>query len=271
MNVLIYSNKSKDCDGEIIKSLLSELDLYNISHELISASDLNSKKQADAIFVLGGDGTLLLVNEFANKNNIPLIGINTGKLGFLSEFESYEISDAVKLFNNGELKEDKRIAIEVICDGKSYIGLNDVYVQRFFSEDIDSILAFITIKAEGSEIFSSKGDGIVISTPTGSTAYSLSAGGSILTPGVDAFILTPISAHSLSQRPIVYKANAEFEVVVNSDVCVGVFVDGKCISKLSKGKKFIVKKADNSTVFFRKKDFNFFNRLRLKFNGDTRA
>ena len=271
MNVLIYSNKGKDCNGEITKSLTDSLDLHQISYEIITAKDLGSKKTADAIFVLGGDGTLLLVNEFANKNGIPLIGINTGKLGFLTEFESCELDEAVKLFSLGELKTDERIALEVRCAGKTYIGVNDVYVQRFFVEDVESILASVTIKVDGNEMFSSKGDGVVISTPTGSTAYSLSAGGSILTPGVDALIITPISAHSLSQRPIVYKADADFEITANGDVCVGVFVDGKCVAKLNNGKKFTIRKANNNTIFLRKKDFNFFNRLHLKLKGDMGA
>jgi len=271
MNVFIYRNKSKDENDAVTKSLILALERYSVDYKIISAEDLAGEGCADAIFVLGGDGTLLLLNEFANKNGIPLIGINIGKLGFLSEFESYEIETAVKHFVDGELKCDQRIALEVNVLGKTFTAINDVYVQRLFSESLDSILPSVLVKADGNKLISSKGDGMVISTPTGSTAYSLSAGGAILTPGVNAFIITPISAHSLSQRPVVYSSDGIFEICISGEVGVGVFVDGKCVAKLSNGEKFTIKKAQKQTIFLRKKDFNFFKRLHMKLSGETGA
>ena len=264
MKVLIYNNKGKDANEVCLKKLTESLINQSIEYKIIEDKDLSLSYNVDAIFVLGGDGTLLYLNEFVNKNEIPVIGINTGKLGFLSEFERDEVVTSVELLKKGELNKDFRSAIEVVYEGKTYVALNDAFVQRVYTEETGCMVTDVNVSINGIDISNVKGDGIIISTPTGATAYSFSAGGSILAPDVNAFIITPIAAHAFNQRPIVYSADAEYKVTITGRAFVGLFADGKFIGNLQKGESFIVKKAKNQTVFLRRKDFNFFKRLRQK-------
>ncbi|MBE5749894.1 MAG: NAD(+)/NADH kinase [Clostridiales bacterium] len=267
MNALVYDNKGKDINAVWLKKLIKSLDEAEIPSRVIDDDDLSKDISADVLFVLGGDGTILCLNEFANRNNIPMIGINIGKLGFLSEFESSEIDKAVSLFKSGELKKDVRIAIDVFYDKITYCALNDVFVQRVYSEDVGCMITEVKVAVDDTDTCSYKGDGVILCTPTGATAYSLSAGGSILAPKVEAFSVTPIAVHDFNQRPIVYSSDSTFKFKITGDVPVGLFADGHFIANLKKGDTFIVKKALKPTVFLRKQDFNFFKRLNHKFRS----
>lgn len=264
MKVLIYDNKAKDERGIWLHELTENLIEENIEYQVLKDEDLKEDFSADAIFVLGGDGTVLFINEFANRNNIPIIAINAGKLGFLSEFECYDIKQAVTLFKNGQLKKDVRNAMEVEFNGKKYCVLNEAFIQRIYIDGFGSIVTEASVEVDGQEICEVKGDGIIICTQTGSTAYSLSAGGSILAPGINAFSITPIAAHGLHQRSIVCSSDAEYKINVTGKTYVGLFVDGMFIDKLELGQSFKIRKAKNQTVFLRKQDFDFFKRLKIK-------
>ena len=118
MKVLIYDNKEKDKDGVWLSNLKALLDEQSISYKVIEMKDLQNKERADALFVLGGDGTILLVADFASENDIPIIGINSGKLGFLTEFELYHAKEAIELLAMGNYKFDKRTLMEIEFKGK---------------------------------------------------------------------------------------------------------------------------------------------------------
>ena len=267
MNALIYDNKGKDINASWLKKLIQSLDKAEITARVINDDDLSKDISADVLFVLGGDGTILYLNEFANRNDIPMIGINIGKLGFLSEFESSEIDAAVSLFKSGKMKEDLRITIDVIYNGKTYCALNDAFVQRVYSEDVGCMITEVKVTVDETDTCSYKGDGVILCTPTGATAYSLSAGGSILAPKVEAFSVTPIAVHDFNQRPIVYSSDSNFKFEITGSAPVGLFADGHFIANLKKGDAFIVKKALKPTVFLRKQEFNFFKRLNYKFKS----
>ncbi|MBQ3116593.1 MAG: NAD(+)/NADH kinase [Clostridia bacterium] len=264
MKVLIYDNKQKDERGIWLHKLIEHLIEEGVEYQVVHDEDLAQGYIADAIFVLGGDGTVLFINEFANRNNIPIIGINAGKLGFLSEFECYDVKNAVTLFKNGQLKRDVRSAMEVEFNGKTYCVLNEAFIQRIYIDGFGSIVTEAAVELNGQEICDVKGDGIIICTQTGSTAYSLSAGGSILAPGINAFSITPIAAHGLHQRSIVCSSDDEYTIKVKGRTNVGLFIDGMFIDKLELGQSFIVRKAKNPTVFLRKQEFDFFKRLKIK-------
>ena len=196
MHVYVYDNKGKDADGKYLAELLKIFNNRSVSYKVLSDDDLVNSGSADALFVLGGDGTILWLVEFANKNNIPLIGINVGKLGFLSEFDSCEIEDAVNAFCDNSLVLDKRITIKISVRGEEYCALNDVYVHRTYNKDAGCMTVGVQVSTSDKIVQRFYGDGVVVCSPTGSTAYSLSAGGPIITPGVNAFCITPIAAHA---------------------------------------------------------------------------
>lgn len=264
MKVFIYDNKEKDVSGECLHNLINELELVGIQYQILEDCDLVANMSADAIFALGGDGTILWLIEFANRNQIPIIGINVGKLGFLSEFERNEIKDAVTLLNEGKLKIDERLTLKVIVDNGEYHALNDAYVQRTYSKDLGCLTTDVNVVIDGFFVGRLKGDGVVVCSPTGSTAYSLSAGGPILSPNVNALCVTPISAHGLGHKPIVFSSDSQcvFELVGKTPA--SLFVDGRHLLEIKQGDVVRIEKAKSNTKFLRKPEFNFFKRLTVK-------
>ena len=273
MKVLVYVNLEKDSDKLILNSITNCLQKYNIKHDVVDDIDFNlaSNCKYDALFIIGGDGTILGRTEVSNIHNIPIIGVNAGKLGFLTEFEYKEVENAVKLLSENQLVIDKRVTIKVVFNGKTYYALNDVLVQRVNSYDESCSTTTLKISVDEHDIDTIRGDGVIVSTPTGSTAYSLSAGGAILAPGINAFIITPVCAHSFTNRPVVYSNDSTSSIKFISGTKPGVFIDGKFIGILEQNYELTIVKAENTTNFLRKKDYNFYKRLSLKLkNGKVK-
>lgn len=264
MKVLIFVNKDKKVSEEKIKLLTDSLSNKKIAYDLVTHDEKIPDVNYSAIFVIGGDGTILRRTEFAITNNIPIIGINAGKVGFLNEFEQDEIEQAVELFKNNNLASDNRATIEVTYDGKTHYALNDVVVQRLYTENNEGIIIDVGVNIDGNEICTVKGDGIIVATPTGSTAYSLSAGGAILVPKINAFIFTPLASHSFNNRPVVFSSDSICKLTFISGCSAGLFVDGVFVSKIYQNESVTIKKSKTDTVFLRKKDSNFFSRLNIK-------
>lgn len=263
MRVLLYINSEKDLNGEYFSLLKSLLIKHGIDFEYFCGDDTPIKKDYAAIIVLGGDGTILHRTEFANLTKTPIIGINCGKLGFLSEFEITEAEDAILMLKNGGLTLDGRLTLKISFNGKTYYALNDVSVSRTY-EDNKRLIVNLDVKAGNKVLSEISGDGIIIATPTGSTAYSLSAGGAILEPHIDAFCITPIAAHSLLSRAVVCSASNVCALTHKGGATAGLFIDGKLVGFLNEGDCISVSKAENKTLFLRKKDFDFFARLNAK-------
>ena len=268
MNVLIYFNPDKDPDSGCLNELEAAFLEKGIGYEIKGLDEVVLKNDYAAIFVIGGDGTLLRRTEFANRNSIPIIGINAGKLGFLTEFERSEIKEAVSLFIKGELIKDPRATIVAEFKGKKYYALNDAVIQRVRFDSHGSVIT-VNVNVDNNQIDTIRGDGVIIATPTGSTAYSLSSGGAILAPGINAFVITPISAHSFSQRPVVYSSSSECEVELVGGISAGLLIDGKLVSEIEKGDILRIYKADKPTYFLRRQNFNFFKRLAQKLKDRT--
>lgn len=268
MKVLIYVNKQKEGAEIRADKLRSMLDKIKIEYRNVSDYDFDGSFSADALFVFGGDGTILRLVRFASDNSLPIIGINAGKLGFLSEFEADDMQDAVDSFASGKLKTDERTMLSVEFKGKDYIALNDAVIQRLYSEDSQGgLITNVKVQIDGNIVDKIRGDGVIVSTPTGSTAYSLSAGGSILAPDINAFSITPINAHSLHNKPVIYSADSECELELNSGNKAGVFIDGKFIGSMILDDKIKIRKSTCKTVFLRRENSNFYDRLLLKLNS----
>ncbi len=268
IKTLIYFNRNKDPELQCLDELRKTLKGYGVIYDIKELDEKIIKTDYDAIFVVGGDGTLLRRTEFANRNGIPLIGINAGKLGFLTEFERSEIKDAVKLFIENQLVKDERTTLVAEFKGRKYYALNDVVVQRVYM-DSRGMTVTVNVSVDSNQIDTICGDGVIVATPTGSTAYSLSAGGAILAPGINAFVITPLSAHSFNQRPVVYSSASECEIVFAGGLSGGILIDGLLVSFIELGDTVKIYAADKPTVFLRRKSFNFFNRLAQKFKDRT--
>ena len=264
MKVLVYDNKGKDSCGVCLKALLTLLDSHNIEYNILQDSDLKNSYTADALFSIGGDGTILWLSEFANKNQIPLIGINAGQLGFLTEFEKAEVDKAVEYFLQSNMIEDRRPTLKVTIKDKTYLALNDVFVQIMYNETDGSMTADVIATINDKLAGKFKGDGVVVSSSTGSTAYSFSVGGPIISPNSNVFVVTPIAAHGFNQRSIVFDANDKCEIKNVGIPKVSVYVDGKSVGELKRNDYLTVEKADNQTIFLRRPDYDYFKKLSEK-------
>lgn len=270
MKAGIYYNKKYFGDNENyidrLKSALAENGADSSAVE--NCSDLDG---LDVLFVLGGDGTILTIASACALKNVKIIGINYGHLGFLAEFEPEKLDEAVKLVCGGRYEVQRRSMLEITCGKRVFLALNDLVIQR--STGGENFCNTVNIHAEidGATVDNFSSDGIIISTPTGSTAYSLAAGGSVLAPDIDAFIMTPVCPHSLHSRPVVFGGNSVLTLnsAENSRPLM-LIVDGKAAGELNAGQTVIVKRAVITADFITRDTKNFFNKLLVKLNKWSR-
>lgn len=186
----------------------------------------------DLVVVIGGDGSFIDASSVAIDNDIPILGINLGKVGYLSEIEPDEISVLRKIFD-GEYRVDEKMLLSCECETKdgvkysTHLAVNDVVVSHTSYLGISD---FAVLSNEGGVRY--RADGIVVSTPAGSTAYSLSVGGPILSHDAAAMIVTPIAPHSLFNRSIVFGANDKIKIKNTGQDMLNVSVDGRCFAAL---------------------------------------
>jgi NAD+ kinase len=184
--------------------------------------------QAQLLIVLGGDGTLLSVARAIGERPVPVLGVNLGTLGFLTEITLDELVAALDRVLRGEFGEERRMRLDVRArrgdeELGRFLALNDAVLTK---ADLARMIDLET-SANGAAVTTYHADGLIVATPTGSTAYSLSAGGPILLPELEAFVLTPICPHTLTQRPIVLPAGARIEIRVRTRDEVQLTVDGQ--------------------------------------------
>ena len=184
--------------------------------------------QVDVILVLGGDGTFLHAARLVGTAGIPILGVNLGSLGFLTEVKLGEMYSALEGLLSGQYQSEERVLlnVEVIRKGKNeaqYLALNDAVINKgALARIID-----LEVSVNSQPVLSTRADGLIISTPTGSTAYSLAAGGPILYPTLEAFIIAPICPHTLTNRPVVIPDRDEVEVCLQRGTDVMLTVDGQ--------------------------------------------
>ncbi len=265
MQVGIYYNKNYvsaqlRCFEGICKFLTDNFGGYNI------VENENALNDVDFLIVLGGDGTILNIAAECAKRNIPIMGINYGHVGFLAEFEQDKWQEAMQMLMDKQYQIQNRSMLKIQIGEKTYFALNDLVLQR--STSGNAFCNTVSISAEINDCLVDKyvGDGIIISTPTGSTAYSLSAGGSVLTPDINAFIMSPICAHSLHSRPIVYQDAAKLRLKLLSNAVINFVVDGIRVVPEEKCNEVIVTKAEHYVQFVSAKDSDFFHKLLFKLN-----
>ncbi|WP_010252707.1 NAD(+)/NADH kinase [Acetivibrio cellulolyticus] len=279
VKVGIIANRDKDIGLKITSVLLESL-LANGAEPVMDDSlaadigftvnNLNEDEvilKSDIMVCLGGDGTFLKSARKVFSKNIPILGINLGSLGFLPEVDKNEIDPAVKRLVKGEYDIEERMMLEttIIRDDKEImkdIVLNDVVISRGWMSRILHLKTYINDQFV--DLY--PGDGLIISTPTGSTAYSLSAGGPIVEPDVSLIIATPICPHLLYSRSIITTGERVLKVLVVENNCHGamVTVDGQNGYELMGGDNIITRKSSRCLKMVRLSDRNFFDVLRSK-------
>lgn len=279
MKIGIIPNLSKDTDlkitGYLYNWLKEKEDIEVILNENIASIISESYEgctqefmfsTCDVIIILGGDGTLLSVARLATIYNVPLFGINLGHLGFLTQAEVGTMFEKLDKFLAGQYTIEKRMMLEAKIEkdnieSENFIALNDIGIAR---GPCSRILRYkIFVNNNFVDLYSA--DGLVIASPTGSTAYSLSAGGPIVSPDVEALIITPICSHTLHSRSIVISSNDVVRIEISTNnIEVMLSVDGQHGYKLKSGDVVTIKKSSHYTSLIKLEQRNFFEVLREK-------
>lgn len=224
-------------------------------------------KHCDLIIVVGGDGSLLNAARAAIHHHTPVLGINRGRLGFLTDINPSELTEGVSAVLAGEYIEENRFLLtaQVEYNGEKIaqdMALNDVVL---LPGNVSHMIEF-EIVINGQFVCSQKADGLIVATPTGSTAYALSGGGPILHPNLDAVVLVPMFPHTLSARPIVIPGNSEIKLIVakSNETCPRLSCDGQERIPLQPGTIVVITKKNEQLRLIHPIDYNYFETLRTK-------
>lgn len=279
MKTAVVVNLSKEeaisCAGEISLLMLSNnSEVYMLSEcapfykgVKISFTDTIEElfKVCDIAITVGGDGTIIHAAKYAARFDKPLIGVNVGRLGFAADIEIDGISELTRILD-GDYSVEERILfdVEVIKNGvsKNYLAVNDAVIARGqLSKIID-----LQVTLDDEEIAKYRADGLLLSTPTGSTAYSLSAGGPIVAPQLDCILMTPVCPHSLFSRSVIFEGNSVLTVSVKipSECCCVLTIDGEKNVNILAEDTVKIKKSDLKLKFVSINKRNFYRKLNEK-------
>lgn len=222
-------------------------------------------RQVDLVLVFGGDGTMLRIAREIAGLSTPMLGVNIGGLGFLTAVPSDHLSLALKRVWRGEFKFEKRALIEATaqCAGRQIrrTALNDIVISR----GVVSRLIELDVEVDGDPLTRYRGDGLIVSSPTGSTAYSLAAGSAVVYPTADVFALTPICPHTLSNRSLILPLNAIIRVQAISPRPTTILsADGEVVSELEAGELVTIRRSRRTVRLMHLSDSSFFEALRRK-------
>lgn len=275
---VIVANPYKDPELKIANEIVdyirehggSVLNLSESEHGPVEFEELhyeNIPTDTDCIMVLGGDGTLIRAVRKTRKTNIPLIGVNLGTMGYLCELELDNVYQAIDQLMQDNCTIEKRLMIKGYRKNsdKGRTALNDIVIHR------TGVMALLRLNVyvNGEFLVTYDGDGVIVSTPTGSTGYNLSAGGPIIEPGANILALTPINAHSLNSKGIILKDDdiIEIEMVARrgvEDEAAFVSCDGDRVAKLLVGDRFVVERANHTIKICKVNKQSFLETMRKK-------
>ena len=278
----IIPNIAKDGMLNVVNMIAAKLKLHG--YDFILSSSLNGfhdqftdilkqaplmphdelSEKSDMVISIGGDGTMLNTAYEVRKYKTPLLGVNMGKLGFLAEFKINEIDEFITDIKNGNYVIEERMALEAICcetGEKELFAINDLVIDKGrWPKMIE-----LTIKIDDDYVSTFSADGIIASTPTGSTGYSLSVGGPIVSPKADAITLSPIAPHTLTVRPLVLASNQKIEISVKSPASnIQINCDGQRVLYYDSPMTLLIFKSSNPIRLVHTDKTNYFETLRTK-------
>jgi NAD+ kinase len=222
-------------------------------------------EESDILVTVGGDGTLISAVRRSFVHKIPVLGVHAGKLGFLADISIDELDDFVKALIAGKYRIDKRAMLEAIITTnssvKKVVAFNDIVITR----PSISKMIYLDTYIDSKPFNTYYGDGVIISTPTGSTAYNLSAGGPVLFPLTQVYVLTPICPHSLTQRSVVLPSHFAIEIKTPDKSALAI-IDGQDMYEFGEGDSIKIKLSSESTQLIHREEFNYFEVLKEKLN-----
>lgn len=278
MRISIFPNFNNDGVLQTCEEICNELDKLGVEYSVAKCNESDETgtlplfyetdeliENCDVVIVVGGDGTTLNVAKAASVHNKLTLGINAGRLGFMSGLERDELSLLNRLVSGDyEVEERMMINARLDADGKAedYICLNDAVITR---GDLARLID-VTVKSEGRVITKNRADGMIVATPTGSTAYSMAAGGPVVSPDNSCFVVTPICPHSLVNRSIVFSSDKELEITVENDKNNTSYlsIDGEKSVAVTKNAKIIISKSKYVAKLIKIKPDSFYEILNKK-------
>ena len=236
-----------------------------LSEEIVSRCDVRPVTEfdtrADMVMTFGGDGTLLATTRVLMGSDVPIMGINVGKLGFLAEFPTSELDAAIIDVLKGNYRVVDRTTLEVHMNGATYYALNDVLIERSAEAKMTGVRAFVN----DHHVADYRADGVIVCTPTGSTAYSLAAGGPIIAPSSQVICVTPIAPHTLTLRPLIVNDASEIRcTLMEGQREAHVVADGQILGTLSSRDSVIIRKSEHLVKLVKRADSTYYDLLREK-------
>ena len=273
-----FRDVSRDLSDTVV-SLIEQLRGLGYSPVLeeSSAAELDAAAQSAApaasmdeigttcglVIVLGGDGTFISVARQVAAHGVPIIGVNQGRLGFLTDLSLISLPETLPRLLAGEYREERRILLSAtssVAGSPEYLAVNDVVVNRGGATS----LVDLEISLNDRFAYGFRADGVIVATPTGSTAYALSAGGPIMAPFVNAFTIVPIAPHALTNRPIVVADDSVIRITVARAREALASIDGHHVIPLNEGDSVVLKRADATVRLWHPLDYDYYHTLREK-------
>jgi NAD+ kinase len=252
---------AQGCEVALEKDTASNTGLTR--HPVLDVAGVGT--HCDLALVVGGDGTMLGIGRQLAQFGVPLVGINQGRLGFITDIAFEDFQTALEPMLRGEYEEDRRwmMQAEVVRDGRcvfSATAMNDVVVNRGATAG----MVELRVEVDGRFVANQRADGLIIATPTGSTAYALSAGGPLLHPSISGWVMVPIAPHTLSNRPIVLPDTGEITVEIVAGRDASANFDMQSLATLLHGDRITVRRSQHQMRFLHPKGWSYFDTLRKK-------
>ncbi|WP_300708803.1 NAD kinase [Limnohabitans sp.] len=232
-------------------------------YPMLEMTDIGT--QCDLGLVIGGDGTMLGIGRQMARFNLPLMGINQGRLGFITDIPLQSYQDVLRPMLQGHYQTEDRSLLQahVMRDQRSVfsaLAMNDVVVNRGGT----SGMVELRVEVDGRFVSNQRADGLIIATPTGSTAYSLSVGGPLMHPAIGGWVMAPIAPHTLSNRPIVLPESSEISIEIVAGRYVSANFDMQSLADLTLGDRIMVQRSEHTVRFLHPEGWNYFDTLRKK-------
>jgi NAD+ kinase len=244
-----------------IEDSLAEITPADLLEKVETCAATEFERYADMLITFGGDGTLLAASHLLIGSDVPIMGVNVGKLGFLAEFPVAMLEESIMAVLKGDYRIVDRSTLEVQWNETTVHALNEVAVERVEGSKMITLRAYVN----DHHVADFRADGVLLATPTGSTAYSLAAGGPIISPSANVFCLTPISPHTLTVRPLIVSDTSEVRFMIPPDAPEAQLVaDGRAVGTMKGSDVAVVRKSDHLIKLVKRADSTYFDLLREK-------